>query len=44
MPARESIETFINELLAIGNVQAKYTINNFQIIGDEIVDNTDNIK
>jgi capsid portal protein len=44
MPARESIETFINELLFIGNVQAKYKINNFQIIGDEIVDNTDNIK
>jgi len=44
MPARESIEDFVNELLFIGNVQAKYKINNFQIIGDQIVDNTDNIK
>lgn len=40
MPARETIEAFMNELLFIGDIQAEFIVNNFQIISEEIVDNT----
>ena len=47
MPLREMMEEFGDELLMIGGVNATMEINNYQIVGDEIVDKTDdknNIK
>lgn len=40
MPLREMLEEVGDDLLSIGNINATITINNFQIIGDAIVDKT----
>ena len=44
MPLREMVTEIADELLFIGSVNSTITINNYQIIGEEIVDKTNPIK
>lgn len=41
MPLREMVTEAADELLSIANINSTITINNFQIIGDQIVDKTE---
>lgn len=40
MPMRDIVDEFLNDLIAIGGVKSNITINDFQIVDDEIVDAT----
>jgi hypothetical protein len=44
MPLRYQVEEIINELLEIAKIPGEYTINNFQIINETIVEIDDNIS
>jgi capsid portal protein len=44
MPLREMMEEVADELLFIAGINSTIKINNYQIIGEEIVDKTNNVK
>jgi hypothetical protein len=44
MPLRVQVEEIVNELLEIAKIPGEYTINNFQIINETIVEIDDNIS
>jgi hypothetical protein len=44
MPLRTQVEEIVNELLEIAKIPCEYTINNFQIINETIVEIEDNIS
>jgi hypothetical protein len=44
MPLRAQVEEIVNELLEIAKIPGEYTINNFQIINETIVEIDDNIS
>jgi hypothetical protein len=44
MPLREMMEEVADELLFIAGINSTIKINNYQIIGEEIVDKTNPIK
>jgi hypothetical protein len=43
IPLREIVEDIVNDLFEIGQVKAKFTINNFQIVNETIVERDENV-
>lgn len=43
IPLREIVEDIVNDLFEIGQVKAKFTINNFQIVNETIVEIDENV-